>query len=154
MSEPAEPEQHRPDPADPLAALNEMASEPADAAPFDELSAVGQEQADAGVAELTEAVGPVDIAARRGRAAARDRYEARLRAQARHKTMIPFLVVVAGLLILVGVLGSIMLLGAGEQERASSRWHFYMTAVTIVSFPLAAVLGFGAWWFHREVKGK
>ena len=67
------------------------------------------------------------------------------------KTLIPFLVVVAALLLLVGVLGVTMIVSARAAQRGS-HWHRLLGVVTALSFPVAAVLTFGAWWFHRETR--
>ena len=85
--------------------------------------------------------------ARGGRIAGR---QARANVNAYKKMMIPLLLVVGVLLILIGLLGVSMLIAAEEAD-SGTRWHALMTAVALVSFPLGAILLFGAWWFHRDV---
>ncbi len=66
------------------------------------------------------------------------------------KTMIPLLMTVGVLLLLIGLLAGSMTISADGETDYRSR----MTLVTFTSFPLSAVMFFGAWWFRREVNRK
>jgi len=90
--------------------------------------------------------------ARRAHAAAYAGVHSRAHAHQYKKIMIPFLIVMAALLVLVGAYSASEVLGADERTQQLDSYA-RMTMVMIASFPLAAVLGFGAWWFHRDVKG-
>lgn len=170
MGEPSELNQRPPDPADaladmaaeqgeeivapadtapagdPLEALNEMgADRPDSAAHLERLSDSAEEQADgdaAAGAAPAELASPAYVARRRVPAAG----------GAGRNAAVPLLAVLACLLVLVGVLGATMVLSASREETAHSQWYTWMSVVTIVSFPVAAVLSFGAWWFHQEAK--
>lgn len=67
------------------------------------------------------------------------------------KTMVPLLIVLAAALVAVGLMclamaGGVELFGvAGASVRRKAR------LIALCAIPLAALLGFGAWWFHAEV---
>lgn len=132
---------------DATAALNEMAGDQGDAAEL--LDDLAEEEAGA-VEEVAAAAGASDFQSRQqgGRISAR---HARAHVHAYKRTMIPLLLVVAAILAVVGALATSMLIRAGAAAR-ETRWEAWLTFVALVSFPLAAILLFGAWLFHREVK--
>jgi hypothetical protein len=43
------------------------------------------------------------------------------------------------------------MLNAAQSAPAWTWWHSVMTLLVLVSFPLAAILFFGAWLFHRDL---
>jgi uncharacterized membrane protein len=84
----------------------------------------------------------------RPNAARQAQAQARAHAHSYKKFMIPLLLVVGGLLVLVGLISSGMAFKGAVDESALSDAR--MGLVAVISFPLAAVLLIGAWWFHRE----
>jgi hypothetical protein len=67
--------------------------------------------------------------------------------------MIPLLIVVAGMLFVLGAVVAAILPGR-EQSGGGGLLSGPMAWVAVwVSFPLGAVLLFGAWFFHREIRG-
>ncbi|MDY7009185.1 MAG: hypothetical protein SVV80_00305 [Planctomycetota bacterium] len=66
------------------------------------------------------------------------------------KTMIPLMLVVGAMLILVGFIAVDMVFRA-DPEQEFYTWYSRMKIVMYASFPLAAVVLAGAWWFHRDV---
>ena len=83
-----------------------------------------------------------------GGAASASRLARRANAHTYKKTMVPFLVVVAALLLLVGGITTAIVVKRGPDSEA----RLAETFVMLVSFPLAAILAFGAWWFHRDTR--
>jgi len=139
------PQQH---PADALAALAAGQREPDP--PNDPEPEPQSEVVDEALAEQTGLVGEHALRARRARSASIGADDARSRSAAYKRTMVPLLLAVGGLLLLVGILSAMMLTGRQAAGPPDDR----LVLVTLISFPLAAMLIFGAWWFHRDVKGK
>ncbi len=142
---------------DPTEALDELADRRADSATeLSEISTAGPEEpaVDLDVPEEAVPSGPQALEARRAHAARAARRAARATSEQYRRVMIPFLLVVAGLLIVVGAVSAGYVASATPEERDYAQWYPYMTYVMVVSFPLAAVLCFGAWWFRRELKGR
>lgn len=138
-------------PKDATEALDQLAAKrPETGGEPEGLAQADDETVDMAVAAATGLSGPEAYRARRARGARITGQQARAHAHAYRKMMIPLLLVVGILLILIGLLDVSMLIAADEADR-QTRWHALMMAVALVSFPLAAVLFFGAWWFHREV---
>lgn len=138
-------------PADPAEVLDRMAAERTDAGDeLDDLGEAGDETVEAEAAAMTGVPGRRAYQARGARGARIAGRQARANVNAYKKMMIPLLLVVGALLILIGMLGVSMLIAAEEAD-SGTRWHALMTAVALVSFPLGAILLFGAWWFHRDV---
>ena len=139
------------EPADPAEVLDRMAAERTDAGDeLDDLGEAGDESVEAEAAAMTGVSGRRAYQARGARGARIAGRQARANVNAYKKMMIPLLLVVGALLILIGLLGVSMLIAAEEAD-SGTRWHALMTAVALVSFPLGAILLFGAWWFHRDV---
>lgn len=144
----AAPDSPEDEEVDATAALDEMAGDQGDAAEL--LDDLAEEEAEAVEEEVAAAAGASDLQSRQqgGRTSAR---HARAHVHAYKKTMIPLLLVVAAILAVVGALATSMLIRAGQTAR-QTQWEAWLTFVALVSFPLAAILLFGAWLFHREVK--
>ena len=143
-----QPSQDAPDPPE---ALDQLAAEGAD--PADGLKDLAEgegDEVDSEMAELTGLSGRQALQARRARGSKLAGQQARAHAHTYKKTMIPLLLVVGAMLILIGLVDVSMLVAAEEADR-QTRWHALMTALAVVSFPLGAILFFGAWWFHRDV---
>jgi len=141
---------------DPTEALDQLAGQRGEAAELDEMSAF-EAGAPAGELELPAEAIPAGAEAGEARRAHAARAAGRAALVASHqykRAMIPFLVVVAGLLLVVGLAAAVKLVSATPEQREYASWYLYMQYVMLVSFPLAAILGFGAWWFHQEVKGQ
>lgn len=84
---------------------------------------------------------------RRASAANFAKLEVRSKSLMYKQTMTPLLLIVGGMLAIVFIVGLIMLLtGPGITSNP------LLLFLTIVSFPLAAVLLFGSFWFHKDVK--
>ena len=138
-------------PKDATEALDELAARRAETGKEAEgLAPADDETIDMAAAAATGLSGAEAFRARRARGAKITGQQARAHAHAYRRMMIPLLLVVGVLLILIGLLDVSMLIAADEADR-QTRWHALMMVVALVSFPLAAVLFFGAWWFHREV---
>jgi len=135
---------------DPHDALTRMADgEIEEADPQEAPAAPAEPDLDEALAGATGLAGRQAFQARQARASALSAQQARATHHAYKRTMIPLLLIVGLLLIVVGVLSSAMLIwhrGEGMHDTA-------LAAVTLVSFPLSAILLFGAWWFRRDVKG-
>ena len=142
---------------DPTEALGQLAGQRGEeAAELDEMSAF-EAGAPGGEQELSAEAIPAGAEAVEARRAHATRAAGRAALVASHqykRAMIPFLVVVAGLLLVVGLAAAVKLVSATPEQREYASWYLYMQYVMLVSFPLAAILGFGAWWFHQEVKGQ
>lgn len=139
------------EPADPAEVLDRMAAERIDAGDeLDDQDEAGDERVEAEAAAMTGVPGRRAYQARGARGARIAGRQARANVNAYKKMMIPLLLVVGALLILIGLLGVSMLI-APEEADSGTRWHALMTAVALVSFPLGAILLFGAWWFHRDM---
>ncbi len=137
-------------PADPTEALNRLAESEAASPAEGDLDTPERAPVDLEMAEKTGLAGRDAFQARRARSATIGGDETRASSAAYKRTMIPLLLVVGGLLILVGALSAWMLLRQVDTGGHSAA----LVLVTLVSFPLAALLVFGAWWFHRDVRGK
>jgi len=149
------------DVGDATAALGRMSGDQADAA--EELDALADARQGPPDGAHSDHDLP-DLRPLQGRLARRaviDAQQARADAHRLRATMIPLLVVLGGLLIFVGVLGVLLLTVLGEShggwrghpaavQGGGDPWHSGMKVVTMASFPLAAILFSGAWWFHRE----
>lgn len=83
--------------------------------------------------------------ARWARSAVYTRQSAAVNAHTFRKTMIPVLLVVGVLLMVVGGLSFYL------SHEGGGRGDRLLMLIMVVSFPLAAVLFFGAWYFHHEV---
>ncbi len=140
-------------PEGPPEVLDQMAAARDDAA--DELDRMRKSEADdvdQGLAAVTGLSGRQASRAKQARSVRIGGQQAQAHAHAYKKMMIPLLLVVGVLLILIGALDVTMLAQADEGE-LRTRWHALMAAIALASFPLGAILLFGAWWFRREVKG-
>ena len=82
-------------------------------------------------------VRPVAMAAR----------QAQSHAHAYRKLMVPVLLTVGALLIVVGFASGYMIMNDSMPDS-----NFALLVVMAISFPLAAALFFGAWWFIREIR--
>lgn len=63
------------------------------------------------------------------------------------KTMIPLLLVAGAMLVVIGLISAAMWLGSAPEQKFDPR----MKLVLFVSFPLAAAVLAGAWWFRRDL---
>ena len=133
-------------PSDPLAALDTLAGE--DEADED----AADPSPDAPEIDLTVpvAVAPATGQARRAQAAAAARAR-HANAHAYKKTMVPFLAVVSVLLVVVGVLTTVLVLDEPGGTPPSNQ-RLFKIFLMLVSYPLSAILAFGAWWFHRDTR--
>ena len=100
------------------------------------------------LAEATGVSGEQTVHARQAHAASAGRQMAAAHHHVYKRWMMPLLVIVGVLLILVGLLSGVMLL----QNRGRGSHDGALALVLVVSFPLAAMMIFGAWWFHRDVR--
>jgi len=88
--------------------------------------------------------------AKRARQAALSGQQLKAKALFLRKTMIPILLVVGGLLLGIGVISIAMVTGVAPEDVGTSN-RGLLIVVAVLSFPLAASLFFGAWWFKREL---
>ena len=136
-------------PKDPFEALTQMAeAEDETIAPDPDAAGPPDDALDLGMAETIGVAGAEAFRARQVRARAVGADTRRVHTHAYKKLMIPLLLVVGALLVLVAALSALMLVwhrGQGSNDEA-------LALVTLVSFPLAGVMAFGAWWFHRDVR--
>jgi len=135
---------------DPSEALDRLAeSEPA-GAPGDEFVPPSDdgEVANAELAEATGVSGREALRARQAHAVVAGR---RMTTAHRHvfkRWMVPLLAIVGVLLLVVGVLSYVILgLNEGKGDRDDE-----LTVIMAISFPMAAIVIFGAWWCHRDVR--
>ncbi len=115
----------------------------------DDFAAAPAEEADGYDAEIAAATGLAGEDARRARQARSANigaHQARATRHASKRFMIPMLLALGVLLLVVG-LASVLILSRGDSGADAK-----LTIVMLLSFPLAAVMIFGAYWFHREVK--
>ena len=135
---------------DPSEALDQMAQGEPAPQPDDELvpPAGDGDVINLELAEATGVSGGQTVHARQAHAASAGRQMAAAHHHAYKRWMMPLLVIVGVLLILVGLLSGVMLL----QNRGRGSHDGALALVLVVSFPLAAVMIFGAWWFRREVR--
>jgi len=154
-----------PDPVDVLAAMAEGAEEQEADAPkppdeqeeLDEelLAAVGHEIGEGGVdpADLADlSANRLSAAERKARAAVLHSQAAQAHHHQFKRTMIPLLIVVAGMLFVLGAVVAAILPGREQAGRGGILSGLWAWVAVWVSFPLGAILLFGAWFFHREVR--
>ena len=137
---------------DPSEALDRMAqSEPAGelsgefAPPGDDGDVINPE-----LAEAMGVSGREAVRARQAHAVSADRQMAAAHHHVYKRWMVPLLVIVGVLLVLVGVLSGVMLI----HNRGRGSHDGPLALVLVVSFPLAAMMIFGAWWFRRDIRRK
>lgn len=139
---------------DPLAALDKMAQADEDASdPADFAAAAAAIVAEGVSDEVFSGTGAPLGASVGFHVTAGDRHR-RHHAHLYKKTMIPFLLVVGVLLVLIGLIAAAMVFQATPEEKEYYNWYSRMRIVMFVSFPLAAAVFVGAWWFHRDVNRK
>ena len=136
------------DEVDSLSALDAMANNDAAATDPGEFAAdaetVGNDVSDdvfAGGDALSQAAGREHVTSGAG--------YGRHHAHMYKKTMIPLMLVVGAMLVLIGFSAAAMVL---QSDTTDTLYYSRMKIVMYVSFPLAAVVLVGAWWFHRDVK--
>lgn len=139
-----------PSPPDHVEALSQLAEGEPPADDQGDSEPPEPEAVDEQLAQQTNLAGEDAFRARQARRASIGAHEARAGASIYKKAMIPLLVVVGVLLLLVGVLSVMLLMRHGSEGAYGER----LVVVALVSFPLAAVLIFGACWFHRDVSAK
>ena len=150
---PTPPEDDDADEGDHLDALTRMADEEppavADEGFTPEPPPVEEsEEYDAEIAEATGLAGEDAFAARRARAATIGSHSAAANQHTFKRTALPLLVVMGVLLILVGLASAgVLVANQGKGSRDTE-----LTVLMIACFPLSAVMFFGAWWFHRDIK--
>ncbi len=149
----APPEDEPGAPADPLDALSELAEGRREQpGPEEMLTAEPVEELDAEIAEATGLSGAEAVQARRAQAARIGGRQAQAQYAHYKRTMIPLLIVVGALLLVVGVCSAALLVH--NRSRGGGSHDTALALVTIVSFPLAGILALGAWWFHKELRGR
>ena len=90
---------------------------------------------------------PADsLAVRRAHATTFTANQARAHAHAYKKFMLPLLLIVGALMLVVGIVAGYM--GASASQKDGQK----LFLIAAVSFPIAAVLLFGAWLFYRDVR--
>ena len=149
QAEPVEPSGE--DQVDATVALDQMADDDDAVVDLDDLVDAEGETIDLKMAEVTGVSGRQAFEVRRAHGARMSGQQARVHAHAYKRMMIPLLLAVGAVLIIIGAIGLSMMLRAAEPVR-QTRWHSWLTGVVLVSFPLGAIMFFGAWLFHREVK--
>jgi hypothetical protein len=137
------------DKVDPLSALDAMAQDDCDAVDPGEFAAAAEtvendvsDDVFAGEVSLSEATDREHVTVGAG-------YH-RHHAHMYKKTMIPLMLVVGAMLVLIGFIAVVMVLRAEPDDKFYT-WYGRMKIVMYVSFPLAAMVLVGAWWFRQDV---
>jgi len=128
----------------------EQAEAPSDAAAAMDDAEAGEDEPEVELAIPVARPGPGQ--ARRAQFSASAARARQANAHVYKKTMVPFLAVVAALLMVVAVMTTVLVL-RDEPSAPGSRAHLLKILLMVVSYPLSAILAFGAWWFHRETRG-
>jgi len=155
-----------PEPSDALTAMAtghglEAVGEGEDQQQTDRPPAGANETQEQGAAGGFALAGPTDqtsllnsgahLAARRARATHKSKSH-HAHAHQFKQIMAPLLLVVGLMLFVLGIIVALSMPGGGSPE-ARDGWPTASAKVAVViAFPLGAVLLFGAWYFHREVK--
>lgn len=115
--------------------------------------AENREDTDDSLTHESLGIGTDSLQVRRARSASMNRQSAGAHAHRFKTVMIPLLLVVAVILFVMGSITAMMASGGGDG--LSDREFFVENGryFTLAAFPLGAILLFGAWWFHRDVRG-